>query len=407
MNRKKPEVLAPAGDLERLQAAVLYGADAVYLAGKLFGMRSSPMNFDVQGMKEAVAFCHQRGVRVYVTCNTLPRNAELPQLPGFLKGCKDAGADALIVSDMGVLAMAKKYVPGMELHISTQAGVVNYAAANALYEMGAKRVVLARELSLEEIRGIRENTPADLDIETFVHGAMCMSFSGRCLLSNYMTGRDANRGSCAQPCRWEYDLVEKKRPGQHYTMVQEEQGTYVFNSKDMNMVSHIPALLEAGVTSLKIEGRAKSAYYVASTTSAYRRAVDFLAENPGQPLPESITVETEKTSHRAYSTGFFFGGEPGQSTESGGYIRSYAVVAVCEGREGGFLRLKQRNRFFKGEIADVLQPGKAPVLIPMAEIFNEDMQPIDAAPHAEMTVYVKTDCDVQPGAFFRVKREKA
>lgn len=403
---KKPEVLAPAGDLERLGAAVLYGADAVYLAGKQFGMRASPMNFDVQDMKAAVNICHAKGVKVYVTCNTLPRNEEIPFLPDFLKSCQSAGADALIVSDMGVLAMAKQHVPGMELHISTQAGVVNYAAANMLYQLGAKRVVLARELTLAEIRCIRENTPADLEIEAFVHGAMCMSFSGRCLLSNYMTGRDANRGGCAQPCRWEYDLVERKRPNEHFTAVQEAEGTYVFNSRDMCMISHIPQLLEAGIHSLKIEGRAKSAYYVASTTSAYRRAVDFLMENPGRPLPQSIASETEKSSHREYSTGFFFGNAPGQSTETGGYIRDYEVVAVCEGREGEFLRLKQRNKFFCAEAADVLQPGREPVLIPMAEIYNVEMEPIASAPHAEMTVYLKTDEDVQPGAFFRVKRKK-
>lgn len=402
---KKPEVLAPAGDMERLQAAVQYGADAVYLAGKQFGMRASPMNFDPQAMREAVALCHGKGIKVYVTCNTLPRNEDLWELPAFLKDCQAAGADALIVSDMGVLAMAKKYVPELELHVSTQAGVVNYAAANALYDLGARRVVLARELTLEEIRGIRENTPADLEIEAFVHGAMCMSFSGRCLLSNYMTGRDANRGGCAQPCRWEFDLVEKKRPEQHFTAVQEGKGTYVFNSRDMCMISHIPQLLEAGVSSLKIEGRAKSAYYVASTTSAYRHAVDFHLEKPGEPLPDWIAMETEKSSHREYSTGFFFGNEPGQSTETGGYIRNYDVVAVCEGREGEFLRLKQRNKFLRGQVADVLQPGQPPVQIPMDEIYNGEMLPVEAAPHAEMTVYIKTQVTVEPGAFFRVKRD--
>lgn len=402
-NRSKPEVLAPAGDWERLVSAVQYGADAVYLAGKQFGMRASPMNFGEEELRRAVAYCHERRVRVYVTCNTLPRNGELEELPAFLALCGDAGVDALIVTDLGVMTLAKQYAPRVELHISTQAGVVNYACANALHQLGASRVVLAREVPLEEIAGIRKNTPPELEIEAFVHGAMCMSFSGRCLLSNYMTGRDANRGDCAQPCRWEYYLTEKQRTQQHFTIRQEE-GTFLLNSRDMCMISHLPELVEAGVSSLKIEGRAKSAYYVASVTSAYRRAVDFLWAHPGEPLPQEILEETEKISHREYSTGFYFGNEPGQTTESGGYIRRYEVVAVCEGREGDYLRLKQRNRFFRGETADVLQPHAAPFTAELSELLNGEREPIEAAPHAEMTVYWKTDAQVAPGAYLRVRR---
>lgn len=399
----KPEVLSPAGDLERLRCAVEYGADAVYLAGKYFGMRASPSNFSDGELAEAVAYCHEKGVRVYVTCNTLPRNDELAALPGYLAHLQDIGADALILSDLGVLAMAKKYAPKVELHISTQAGIVNYAAANAFYEMGARRVVLARELTIGEIREMRAHLPADLEIEAFVHGAMCMSFSGRCLLSNYMTGRDANRGECAQPCRWEYDIVERKRPGEVYTVEQREKGAFLFNSRDMCLIGQIPELLEAGITSLKLEGRAKSAYYVASVTSAYRRAVDFFLANPGKPLPESILRETEKISHREYSTGFYFGGEPGQTTSNGGYIREYEVVAVSEGFENGLCRLKQRNRFFKGCTADVLQPGKAPYELVIDEMYDAGLNPIDVAPHAEMTVYIKAQ-PMEPGAFLRVRR---
>ena len=268
MERIKPELLAPAGDRERLEAAVRYGADAVYLAGKSFGMRSAPANFGPEELAQAVDFCHQRGVKVYVTCNTLPRNQEFEELPSFLTACQDMGVDAFIISDLGVLALAGKVAPQVERHISTQTGIVNFAAAQVCWELGAKRVVLAREVPLSEIQGIRENTDPGLELEAFVHGAMCMSFSGRCVISNYMTGRDANRGECAQPCRWEYHLVEAQRPGEVFTLTQEEKGAYFFNSNDLRMIDAIPQMMDAGITSLKIEGRAKSAYYVACVTAA-------------------------------------------------------------------------------------------------------------------------------------------
>ncbi len=400
---KKPELLSPAGSAECLKAAVAFGADAVYMAGQSFGMRAAPPNFTEDELKSAVDFCHKNGVKVYVTCNTLPRNDELASLPAFLEECERAGADALIIADLGVLALAKKHAPGLDLHISTQTGVVNFLGANALCDLGAKRVVLARELSLEEIKGIRENTPQELEIEAFVHGAMCMSFSGRCLLSNYLTNRDANRGECSQPCRWEYFITERKRPTEHFQIESTDSGTFIFNSRDMCLIEHIPALVSAGVSSLKIEGRAKSAYYVASATSAYRRAIDFFATHSDEKLPESIVSEVEKISHREYSTGFYFGDEPGQTTADGGYIREYTVIAVCEGTHLNMIKLKQRNKFLKGAVADVLPPKGEPFEVRLDEIYDEYMNQIDSAPHAEMTVYLKTGAEIPEGSYLRVK----
>lgn len=400
----KPELLAPAGDMERLEAAVRYGADAVYLAGKEYGMRAAPGNFSNEELAQAAELCHRQGVRLYVTCNTLPRNQELAALPGFLAHCAQVGVDGLIISDLGVLALAREFAPGVELHVSTQTGIVNYAAAKACLDLGASRVVLARELSLEEIREIRRNTPPQLALEAFAHGSMCVSFSGRCLLSNYMANRDANRGQCAQPCRWEYFLTEKERPDQHFPIIESGKGTYILNSNDLRMIQHIPAMMKAGITSLKIEGRAKSAYYVAAVTGAYRQAIDFFGEHPEEPLPLEILEETEKISHRAYSTGFYFGEEPGQTPDRSQYTRNYEVVALCEGRSGDYIRLRERNRFFAGTEADILQPGTPPFTAKLDQLFNGDWEPIQSAPHAEMLVYWKTDLPVQPGAYLRVKR---
>ena len=406
MTRVKPELLSPAGDRERLEAAVTYGADAVYLAGKSFGMRSAPANFGEEELRDAVAYCHARGVKVYVTCNTLPRNDEFEELPGFLSTCQEIGVDAFIISDLGVLALAKQVAPQVERHVSTQTGIVNFAAAQVCWELGAKRVVLAREVPLSEIRGIRERVDPQLELEAFVHGAMCMSFSGRCVISNYMTGRDANRGECAQPCRWEYHLMETQRPGEVYTLVQEEKGAYFFNSNDLRMIDHIPEMIDAGVASLKIEGRAKSAYYVASVTAAYRQAIDFAWEHPGDPLPEAILRETEKISHRPYSHGFYFGGEPGQTVDRSHYTRGYELVAICQGREGKCLRLTQRNRFFQGQEVDILQPGKPSFTATLDRLYNQDREPLSVAPHAEMIVYWETDADVPAGAYLRVKKSQ-
>ncbi len=400
-----PELLAPAGDMERLEAAVRYGADAVYLAGKDYGMRAAPGNFTPEELVRGVELCHQQGVRVYVTCNTLPRNAELEAMPRFLEHCAQAGVDGFIISDLGVLALAKRHAPQVERHVSTQTGIVNYAAAQACWELGAKRVVLAREVPLTEIRGIRERIPPEMELEAFAHGSMCVSFSGRCLLSNYMTGRDANRGQCAQPCRWEYTLTEKQRPDQHFPIIQGQEGTYILNSNDLRMIQHIPAMVEAGVSSLKIEGRAKSAYYVACVTAAYRRAIDFFASHPGEALPPEILEETEKISHRAYSPGFYFGGEPGQTPDRSQYTRKYQLVAVSGGRAGQYVKLYERNHFCRGDLADVLQPGREPFTIRLEELYNQDWEPIEAAPHAEMLVYWKTDAEVGQGAYLRIRRE--
>ena len=339
---------------------------------------------------------------MHVTCNTLPRNHELRELPDFLSYCAEIGVDALIISDLGVLSLAREYAPNVDLHVSTQTGIVNYAAAKACRDLGAKRVVLAREVPLKEIKEIRANIPGGLELEAFAHGSMCVSFSGRCLLSNYMTGRDANRGQCAQPCRWEYFLTEKQRPQQHFTIVERGDGTYIMNSNDLCMIEHIPEMMDAGICSLKIEGRAKSAYYVACVTAAYRRAIDFFHEHPGEMLPHEILEETEKMSHRAYSPGFYFGGEPGQTTDRSHYTRNYQVAAVCAGRSGEYVLLRQRNKFLRGAQVDVLQPGGT-FTAELSEIYNEDLEPIESAPHAEMTVYWKTPLPLENGAFLRVK----
>ena len=398
---KKPELLAPAGDRERLEAAVRFGADAVYLGGREFGMRSASPNFDDWQLAEAVEFAHGKGVRVYLTCNTVPRNGELSRLPDFFGAAADAGVDALILADLGALRLKERYAPGIPAHISTQAGVANYESANAFYELGAKRIILARELSLAEIAEIRENTPRELELEAFVHGSMCVSFSGRCLLSNYLTGRDSNRGECAQPCRWKYALTEEKRPGQYFPIFEEDGGTYILNSRDLNMIRHLPELAEAGVGAVKIEGRAKSAYYAAVTANAYRRALDFAFGHPGEALPEWIPEELEKVSHRPYCTGFYLGGEPGQETENGGYVRSWEVAAVCAGRAGPCAVLTQRNRFFRGDTAEVLEPGKEPYSLALDRIFDEAGEPIEAANHAAMTVLLETDRRIAEGAIFR------
>ena len=337
--------------------ALHYGADAVYLAGRMFGMRSSTVNFSDEALREAVQLAHVKGARLYVTCNTLPRESELPQLPGYLEFLQDAGVDAVIVADLGVMAMVKQYAPRLHLHVSTQLGVINSATARALYDLGADTVVLARETPLEDIRRIRENTPKELRIEAFVHGAMCVSFSGRCLLSNYLTGRDANRGQCAQPCRWKYHLVEEKRPGEYYEIT-EDGGTYIMNSRDMRMIEHLPELLEAGVDSFKIEGRMKSAYYTAVVTNAYRHAID--AAVKGEALDPLWVEETERLSHRPYSTGFYFG-EPGQHYAEASYFTQADVAAIVESCEpDGSAILTQRNKFYPGDELELLTPDGRP-----------------------------------------------
>ena len=369
IKRNKPELLAPAGDLERLRMAVLYGADAVYLAGTSFGMRSFAGNFTDEELPQAVRYAHDHGVRVHCTVNTMPRNDEADRLPEHLERLNDAGVDALICADLGVFTLAGKYAPRCQRHISTQASISNYACANAWYELGAQRVILARELSLEEIREIRARTPKELEIEAFVHGAMCVSYSGRCLLSNYMTGRDSNRGACAQPCRYEYALVEEKRPGQYFPVFEDEKGTYIMNSRDMCMIDHLEDLCDAGLASLKIEGRAKSAYYAAIVTGAYRHCLDAVAE--GRPIDPVWRDEVEHVSHRHYSTGFFYG-QPGQYYEDARYIREWQVAAIvtdCDSRGNAVLSL--RNKFRTGDTAEIVGPDTKPFSFVVPEMRNE------------------------------------
>lgn len=399
---KPAEILSPAGDMERLLAAVNYGADAVYLAGKEFGMRASPANFDMESLKKAAEICHEKNKKIYLTCNTLPRNDEIKRIPEFLKQAAEAGVDAFIIADLGVLDTAKRVAPNVDVHISTQTGVVNYETARSLYNMGASRVVLARELSLEEIATIRAKTNPNLEIETFVHGAMCMSYSGRCLISQYMTGRDANRGDCAQPCRWKYSLMEEKRKGEYFPVVEQENGTYFFNSKDLCMIEHIPELLKAGVTSLKIEGRAKSAYYVAVITNAYKQALlDYYKMGENFELEPWIREEVYKISHRKYSTGFYFGGEPGQIYDNGGYVKDYEVVAVCENYQDGMIEISQRNKFLKGDELEVLMPGKKPFKFTAKKIIDEKGNEMESAPHAMQKLFIPFENEIEKGAYLR------
>ena len=404
----KPEILSPAGDFECLQAALDFGADAVFLAGKMFGMRSSSKNFDRDDLKKACDLAHSMGKKIHVTCNILPKNSELEALPSFLEFAQDIGVDALIIADPGVLEMAKRCAPKVAIHISTQAGVTNYATANALYNLGASRVVMAREVPLSDIAEIRAKTPKELEIECFVHGAMCVSFSGRCLISSYLTGRDANHGDCAQPCRWKYHLYEEKREGQFFPVEEFDGGTYLYNSRDMCMIEHIPELVAAGVSSFKIEGRAKSSYYTAVTTNAYRHAVDdFYAEGENFKLKPWIKEELEKISHREYSTGFYFGYEPGQTTDNGGYIRHYDAAAFCEKSiDDTTSVISQRNKFCVGDTLDILPPGGVPYNVKCISLTNEDGEQVESAPHPKQILTMKSDLPVPAGSVLRRKREQ-
>ena len=359
---KKIELLSPAGDMERLKMAVAYGADSVYLAGTDFGMRSFAGNFTPEELPKAVALAHSHGVAVHVTVNTMPRNNEVISLPAYLEQLQDAGVDALILADLGAFTLAGKYAPKCARHISTQQSIANYECAKAWYELGATRVVLARELNLEEIRTIRDKTPKELEIETFGHGAMCVSYSGRCLLSNYMTGRDSNRGACAQPCRYQYALMEEKRPGEYFPVYEDEKGTYILNSRDMCMIDHLRDLQEAGVDCIKIEGRAKSAYYAAIVTGAYRHCIDDVAA--GREIDPVWRDEVDHVSHRIYSTGFYYG-EPGQYTENSRYIRQWQVCAIVEScDENGLALCSLRNKFKTGDALEVVGPDTKPFAIP-------------------------------------------
>ena len=395
------ELLAPAGDMERLRMSLAYGADAVYLAGTDFGMRSFAGNFTPEELKQAVALCHSRGVAVHVTCNTMPRNGEIARMPEWLEYLQELGVDAAILADVGVLSLLKKHAPRVKAHISTQASVSNYQAAAAWYELGASRVILARELSLDEIREIRAKTPRELEIEAFVHGAMCVSYSGRCLLSNYMTGRDANRGACAQPCRYQYALVEEKRPGEYFPIGEDAGGAYIMNSKDMCMIDHIPELIDAGLDSLKIEGRAKSAYYAAVVTGAYRHGID--AALAGVPLDPVWRDEVEKVSHRPYSTGFYFG-EPGQHTSHSRYVRDWQIMAVVTScAPDGTALCELRNKLSAGDELELVGPGLKPVPVTVEGLTDGDGLPIPEARKPQMPFYFRLPIQAPPLSLLRRK----
>ena len=403
-----PELLSPAGDRERLEAALMYGADAVYLGGDAFGMRAAPQNFNFEQLEEAVKLCHAKGVKVYLTCNTLARNDEILKLPSYLERWADIGVDAFIVADIGVLSLCKKYAPNVPVHISTQAGIVNYVTANEFYNMGASRVVTARELSMTEIAEIRAKVPKDLEIECFVHGAMCVSFSGRCLLSNYLVNRDAYRGECAQPCRWEYAIMEVKRDGMYFPIQDSKEGTYILNSKDMCMIEHIPEMVKAGISSFKIEGRAKSAYYAAVITNAYRVAFDAYLKNPSDDFnaPQWAIDEVYKVSYRDYCTGFYFNApnEDANISFEGGYTRHYDVMAEGKDCRDGYIIAEQRNKFSRGDVLDALQPSTEPVVFTAEQLLDKDDNEIESAPHPMMTVKIKSDLVFPAGTLLRKEK---
>ena len=395
----KIELLSPAGDMERLKMSVLYGADAVYLAGTDFGMRSFAGNFTPEEMPKAVEFAHSHGVKVHVTVNTMPRNEEIAQLPAYLEQLQDAGVDALIVADMGAFMLAGKYAPKCERHVSTQQSIANYECATAWYELGAKRVVLARELHLPEIAEIRAKTPKELEIETFGHGAMCVSYSGRCLLSNYLTGRDSNRGACAQPCRYQYALVEEKRPGEYFPVYEDEKGTYILNSRDMCTIDHLKDLMDAGIDCIKIEGRAKSAYYAAIVTGAYHHAIDDIVA--GREVDPVWRDEVDHVSHRIYSTGFYYG-FPGQYVENSRYIREWQVCAIVEScDENGLATCSLRNKFRAGDELELVGPDTRPfpVIAPMME--NMEGEALEEPRTPQMQFKMQLPCQVPAHSILR------
>ncbi len=414
MKIKKPEILSPAGNFEKLTFAVLYGADAVYVAGKSFGMRAASDNFSDEELVQAVKYCHERLVKLYVTVNVMPREYEIGALPEYLTFLNEkARPDALIISDLGVLALAKRYAPDIDIHVSTQASTVNSEACKMYHSLGATRVVLSRELTLDEIRMIRDNIPDELELEAFVHGAMCVSYSGRCLLSNFFAGRDANRGKCAQPCRWEYfdgekyaEIFEKKRPEEKISLVENERGTFMFSSRDLCMIEHIPELVQAGIDSFKIEGRVKSAYYTAVTANAYKTELNSYLRDPENYVfnPKSL-YELESVSHREYATGYFFDNcsENAQISSDGGYLRDKAFLSTVSDidEENGRAVLCQRNKSVNGQVCELVSPGKDSVEFILEDMRDEKGNPIDSAPHPQMLFSVKMTVPMKKGDIIR------
>ena len=393
---KKPELLIPASSLEVLKTAVIFGADAVYIGGEAFGLRAKAKNFTMEEMKEGIEFAHARNVKVYVTANILAHNYDLEGVEEYFKELRDIHPDALIIADPGVFSIAKRVCPEIERHISTQANNTNYETYRFWYELGAKRVVSARELSLEEIRQIRNHIPDDLEIETFIHGAMCISYSGRCLLSNYFTGRDANRGACTHPCRWKYAVVEETRPGEYMPVYENERGTYIFNSKDLCMIDHIPEILESGIDSLKIEGRLKTALYVATVARTYRKAIDDCLKSR-ELYEKNLPWYREQISnctYRQFTTGFFYG-KPDENTQiydSNTYVKEYTYLGIVgEVTEDGLYRIEQRNKFSVGEEIEIMKPDGENIVTRVQQILNEDGEEQESAPHPKQVLYIRLD----------------
>ena len=406
---KRPELLSPAGNFEKMRSAILYGADAVYLAGEIFGMRAAADNFSIEELREAVKYAHERNVKVYLTLNTMPREYEYPLLEGYLNDLKDIGIDAMIIADIGVLMLVKSIIPNMEIHISTQANAVSAADCRAWYSLGAKRIVLARELTLDEIKSIKASIPEDLELECFIHGSMCISYSGRCLLSGQIVGRDANRGMCAQPCRWNYtirgyEISEEKRPDSSLPIEEVNGETFIMASRDTCTIEHVPELIEAGIDSFKIEGRMKSAYYTAVVTNTYKMAIDsyFSGEYKYNPL---WYKELESVSHRDYATGYYYSDSHTDAnlSKTSGYIKDKAFLAVAVGydRETGLAEFTQRNKMVVGDNIELLTPGKTGVPMVVSELYNEKMDKIDGTSHPYMRFFMPVPCEVKVGDIIR------
>ena len=398
---RKTELLIPAGSLEVLKTAVIYGADAVYIGGEAFGLRAKAKNFTNDDIREGIAFAHKHGVKVYITANILAHNDDLSGVEEYFNELKEIKPDAVIISDPGVFAIAKRVIPDMELHISTQAINTNYGTYLFWHQLGAKRVVSARELSLAEIKEIRGKIPEDLEIESFIHGAMCMSYSGRCLLSNYMTGRDANQGACTHPCRWKYSLVEEKRPGEYMPVYENERGTYIFNSKDLCMIEYIPEMMDAGIDSFKIEGRMKTALYVATVARTYRKAIDDYNKDPElyKANMDWYRSEIGKCTYREFTTGFYFG-KPDETTQiydNNTYVKNYTYLGTVEAvDERGFARIEQKNKFTVGETIEVMKPDGRNLELTVKGIWNEDGEAQESAPHARQILFVELDEQLEP-----------
>ncbi len=406
---KKPELLAPAGDLEKLKIAVLYGADAVYFGGETFSLRAGAGNFTYEEMKEGIEFAHAHGAKCHLTTNIFAHNEDIEPFIEYLKKVKDLGIDAFIASDPGVIDMIQEYIPDAEIHLSTQANMTNYRTANFWYKRGLRRLVTARELTLDEIKELKANIPQDMELETFIHGAMCISYSGRCLLSNFMIERDANRGACAHPCRWKYTLMEEQRPGEYFPIEEDDRGTYILNSKDLCLIEHLPELIEAGISSFKIEGRMKSVFYVATIVAAYRKAIDAYCEDPANyEFKEEWMTELCKVSHREFTTGFYFHKPTNndQNYRTSAYTRDYSFVGMVKDYDEttGFATVEQRNKMVIGEKIEVFGPGADFFEQELTEMYNEEGEAVDSAPHPQQILKIKMDKPVKP--FFMLRKAK-